>query len=122
MAAITALWAPWREPPGVADRAPIYVDLETLEGPVLQPAISADGKTIAFTAGFWGETQIGVRQLDQPKYRISLIQFSILHISDLHRSPYDPKSNGELISALISDRERYRHETPRIAAPEAQDS
>lgn len=45
--------------------------------------------------------------------------FSILHISDLHRSPNDPISNAELISALISDRERYLHETPRIAAPEA---
>lgn len=45
--------------------------------------------------------------------------FSILHISDLHRSPRDPISNAELISALISDRERYLHETPRIAAPQA---
>ena len=45
--------------------------------------------------------------------------FSILHISDLHRSPRDPISNDELISALVSDRDRYVHEDPPIAAPEA---
>ena len=45
--------------------------------------------------------------------------FSILHISDLHRSPRDPISNDELISALVSDRDRYVYEDPPIAAPEA---
>ena len=45
--------------------------------------------------------------------------FSILHISDLHRSSRDPISNAELISALVSDRDRYIHEDPPIAAPEA---
>lgn len=45
--------------------------------------------------------------------------FSILHISDLHRSPHDPISNDELISALVSDRDRYIHEDPPIAIPEA---
>jgi 3',5'-cyclic AMP phosphodiesterase CpdA len=45
--------------------------------------------------------------------------FSILHISDLHRSPGDPISNDELISALVSDRDRYIKEDPCIAAPEA---
>lgn len=45
--------------------------------------------------------------------------FSILHISDLHRSPADPISNAELISALVGDRERYVNESPRIPAPEA---
>lgn len=45
--------------------------------------------------------------------------FSILHISDLHRSPRDPISNDELISALVSDRDRYIHEEPHVAAPEA---
>ena len=44
---------------------------------------------------------------------------SILHISDLHRSPRDPISNDELISALVSDRDRYIHEVPHIAAPKA---
>ena len=33
--------------------------------------------------------------------------FSIMHISDLHRSPRDPISNDELISALVHDRDRY---------------
>lgn len=45
--------------------------------------------------------------------------FSILHISDLHRSPRDPISNDELISALVSDRDRYIREDPSIPAPEA---
>ncbi|MYG40473.1 MAG: hypothetical protein F4201_06640 [Nitrospira sp. SB0677_bin_15] len=45
--------------------------------------------------------------------------FSILHISDLHRSPGAPISNGELISALVKDRDRYIHEDPSIAVPEA---
>jgi len=45
--------------------------------------------------------------------------FSILHISDLHRSPDDSISNTELISALIGDRDRYIHEDPKITVPEA---
>ena len=45
--------------------------------------------------------------------------FSILHISDLHRSPNSQISNSELISALIADRKRYRCEEPKITAPEA---
>lgn len=45
--------------------------------------------------------------------------FCILHISDLHRSPQDPISNDELISALISDRDSYLHETPSISNPDA---
>ena len=45
--------------------------------------------------------------------------FSILHISDLHRSPRDPISNDELISALIGDCDRYVHEDPVVTAPEA---
>jgi 3',5'-cyclic AMP phosphodiesterase CpdA len=45
--------------------------------------------------------------------------FSILHISDLHRSPRDPISNDELVSALVGDRDRYVHEEPAIPAPDA---
>ncbi|MBN1611552.1 MAG: metallophosphoesterase [Polyangiaceae bacterium] len=45
--------------------------------------------------------------------------YSILHISDLHRSPDDPISNAELISALVADRDRYTHEDPQVAEPEA---
>lgn len=44
---------------------------------------------------------------------------SILHISDLHRSPQDNITNAELISALISDRQRYLREAPPIKAPDA---
>ena len=42
-----------------------------------------------------------------------------MHISDLHRSPEDPISNEELVSALLHDRDRYMRETPSIAPPEA---
>ena len=45
--------------------------------------------------------------------------FSIMHISDLHRSPRDPISNDELVSALVHDRDRYVREEPSIAAPQA---
>ena len=45
--------------------------------------------------------------------------FSILHISDLHRSSADPITNADLISALVRDRDRYIRERPPIAAPEA---
>ena len=45
--------------------------------------------------------------------------FSILHISDLHRSPADPISNEELLSALVGDRDRYVDEEPAVPAPEA---
>lgn len=45
--------------------------------------------------------------------------FSILHITDLHRSKTDPISNPELLSALISDRDRYVCEDPPIRAPDA---
>jgi len=45
--------------------------------------------------------------------------FSVLHISDLHRSPRDPITNDELISALVGDRDRYVNEDPAVPAPEA---
>ncbi|OKS89235.1 metallophosphoesterase family protein [Mucilaginibacter polytrichastri] len=45
--------------------------------------------------------------------------YSILHISDLHRSLHDPISNDELLSSLILDRERYIKESPKIPIPEA---
>jgi predicted phosphodiesterase len=45
--------------------------------------------------------------------------YSILHISDLHRSPRDNITNAELISALVSDRQRYLNETTSIRKPDA---
>ena len=41
-----------------------------------------------------------------------------MHISDLHRSPEDPISNEELVSALLHDRDRYVGETPAIPEPQ----
>ncbi len=45
--------------------------------------------------------------------------FSVLHISDLHRSARQPISNDELISALVRDRDRYVAEDPVVPAPDA---
>lgn len=45
--------------------------------------------------------------------------FSILHISDLHRSADDPISNDELIASLSTDRARYTRSDPVIQAPDA---
>ena len=45
--------------------------------------------------------------------------YSILHISDLHRSPRDNITNAELVSALVSDRQRYLSERPSIQKPDA---
>ncbi|MEI8354630.1 MAG: metallophosphoesterase [Deltaproteobacteria bacterium] len=45
--------------------------------------------------------------------------YSILHISDLHRSPEDPISNDELISSLRADRHRYIQENSAIQPPDA---
>ena len=45
--------------------------------------------------------------------------FSILHISDLHRSAEDPISNDELVASLSTDRVRYTRSDPAIRAPDA---
>lgn len=45
--------------------------------------------------------------------------YSILHISDLHRSTEDSISNDELISSLRADRFRYVSEEPSIRLPDA---
>lgn len=45
--------------------------------------------------------------------------YTILHISDLHRSPADPIGNRELLSALLADRDRAESEEPAITAPDA---
>lgn len=45
--------------------------------------------------------------------------YSILHISDLHRSPRDNITNAELVSALVSDRQRYLNEKPILRKPDA---
>lgn len=45
--------------------------------------------------------------------------FSILHISDLHRTPNAKISNAELLSALLSDRDSYVRGDQPIRAPDA---
>ena len=45
--------------------------------------------------------------------------YTILHISDLHRSPKDPISNEVLVSSLVSDFARSHQETPPINKPDA---
>lgn len=45
--------------------------------------------------------------------------FTILHISDLHRSFTDPISNDQLVTSLLVDRDRYVNENPPISNPDA---
>ena len=45
--------------------------------------------------------------------------FTILHISDLHRSPTDPIENSTLLGSLLSDLDRYTIESTSIPAPDA---
>lgn len=45
--------------------------------------------------------------------------FTLLHLSDLHRSSADPISNAELVSGLIADAGRHGQETPPISQPDA---
>lgn len=45
--------------------------------------------------------------------------FTILHISDLHRSPDEPVDNDTLIAGLLADRDRYIGETPIVPSPDA---
>ena len=45
--------------------------------------------------------------------------FSILHVSDLHRSEAEPISNKALIASLLADRNRFPIETPPIRQPDA---
>lgn len=45
--------------------------------------------------------------------------YSILHLSDLHRSAAEPISNESLIAALLADNDRFPTETPPIRQPDA---
>ena len=45
--------------------------------------------------------------------------FSILHLSDVHRSEAEPISNKTLIASLLADRDRFPLETPAIREPDA---
>jgi Calcineurin-like phosphoesterase len=45
--------------------------------------------------------------------------YTILHISDLHRSAAEPVTNETLVSSLLADRDRYIIETPDIPHPDA---
>lgn len=48
-----------------------------------------------------------------------LSMYSILHISDLHRSSEEPVDNNSLLAALLADCDRYIGETPRVPPPDA---
>ncbi|MFZ3178763.1 MAG: hypothetical protein WBO09_23815 [Methylocystis silviterrae] len=45
--------------------------------------------------------------------------FTILHISDLHRSREEPVDNDSLIAALLGDGDRYLGEMPPVPRPGA---
>ena len=45
--------------------------------------------------------------------------FTILHLSDLHRSHQEPVDNTSLLAALVNDQDRARRETPQVPPPDA---
>ncbi|MGB2728739.1 MAG: metallophosphoesterase [Halobacteriota archaeon] len=45
--------------------------------------------------------------------------YTLMHISDIHRSEVDFISNAELLSCLLTDRDRYSTENPSISKPDA---
>lgn len=45
--------------------------------------------------------------------------FTILHLSDLHRSPREPVDNTTLLASLVNDQDRARFETPPVPSPDA---
>jgi hypothetical protein len=45
--------------------------------------------------------------------------FTVLHISDLHRSRLEPVDNDSLVAALLTDSDRYLGETPAVPSPGA---
>jgi hypothetical protein len=45
--------------------------------------------------------------------------FTVLHISDLHRSRDEPIDNDSLVAALLADSDRYLGETPVVPPPGA---
>lgn len=45
--------------------------------------------------------------------------YTILQISDLHRSRDEPVDNDTLVAALLGDRDRYIGETPIVPSPDA---
>jgi hypothetical protein len=45
--------------------------------------------------------------------------YTLMHISDLHRSEGDPIFNDELLSGIVSDQARYSAENPAISTPDA---
>jgi hypothetical protein len=50
---------------------------------------------------------------------LTAAMFSILHISDLHRSREEPVDNDSLVAALLADRDRYMGEPQSIPTPGA---
>jgi hypothetical protein len=45
--------------------------------------------------------------------------YTILHLSDLHRSRAEPFDNDTILAALLSDRDRYLLESPAVGRPDA---
>jgi len=45
--------------------------------------------------------------------------FTLLQLSDIHRSESDPISNDELLSCLITDSARFQNGTPSVSMPNA---
>ena len=63
-----------------------------------------------------GDQPVGWRSEIRPA---ASSMFSILHLSDLHRSAAEPISNDTLIASLQADCDRFPMETPEIRQPDA---
>ena len=46
------------------------------------------------------------------------MDLSILHISDLHRDPSNPLSNGRLLDSLLTHHDRYTSGSPAVRSPD----
>lgn len=72
----------------------------------------------AFSSGCVGGRMAAPLPLPRPVDRRRAL-YTILHVSDIHRSPADPIGNPELLSSLTHDFDHWQHETPAIRAPDA---
>jgi serine/threonine-protein kinase len=63
VAAVVALWRPWRAPPTAVDRPLLQLDLDVGPDEFSEPAISPDGMRIVFVS----KGALAIRRLDQAK-------------------------------------------------------
>ena len=90
-----------------SDRQQAYIEGLELATAILQSMIEE-------VEEFWKDDSFTERSTLQNQTSSEHIMFSILHISDLHRSKEEPIDNNSLIAALLADHDRYMGESPQI--------